>query len=73
MRDDKNLIYTHRVRYTFTDKNGPELHNVKFYQDFTKQEWAEEFYQYARKSTLYKNVKKVELLGDNDEQPSDES
>ena len=56
-----DLVYAYRVSYIFTDKNEPERHNVKAYQDFTKKEWAEEFYQYAKGSELYEDVELEEI------------
>lgn len=58
----KELKYTHRVRYTFTEYNEPERRGIKFHQNFTREDWAEEFRQWARSSKYLKDVSEVEEI-----------
>ena len=61
-----NHVYTHRVNYTFTSKAGPERSGVSFYQNFTSEQWAKDYYDFCLKSDMFKDVS-MEKLGDQGE------
>lgn len=53
MRDEKDLVYTHRVHYTFTELNEPARRGVKAHQDFTREDWAREFLSTCKDSPYF--------------------
>ena len=60
-KQEKDLVYTHRVHYKFTKLNGPERDGIEAYQNFTCLEWAQDFYQYAKDSKFYIKVELKEI------------
>lgn len=56
MHDEKHLVYTHRIHFTLTGYNEPHRKGIKSYQDFTREDWAKEFMEYAKSSKYYEKV-----------------
>ena len=67
----KELVYTHRVHYTFTAANEPERRGIKAFQKFTREDWARDFMNYAKESVHYENVY-IRKIGVSEEETNDQ-